>query len=440
MGSKKEFFKVLIQEFHRIDPPKCIPRERCLPGWCLEAGQDDRGTPAPPPIVTITGPRRVGKTFFLYQIMQAFGTRFAPRDRLLYVNFEDDRLLPLTDADLSDVVDAYFELYPDNLNKDVAVFFDEVQHVKSWEPFVRRLSERKGIHLFLSGSTSDLGAKPLGQTARARSLSFGLLPLDFKEYLAFKGVVLSEDPDLSALRYKIKFLLDEYLIYGGYPEVALAELSAKLRILRDYFDLVFYKDMVEKYAIRNIGLLKNLIKHLYSNIGSLVSLHAFYLSLQASRPLSRNTLLEYVSYLEQEGLISMVPALMDSGRSRQVVPCVPYGADNGLRNAVSFRLAEDEERLAKNLVFQKLKRTGKEVFYRKDRGEVDFVTRDGAKLVGINVSYGRELTHARIRSLVDLRRSAGRRETDLLMITKDIEKTGDGVNFVPLWKWLLGVS
>ena len=114
-----------------------------------------------------------------------------------------------------------------------------------------------------------------------------------------------------------------------------------------------------------------------------------------------------------------------------------YTLDNGIRNAVSFPLSHHEEMLAKNLVFQKLKRSGHEVFYWKERGEVDFVARENNKLSGISVSYGRELGDKEARSLLGLKDSMGKYELDLTVITKDTEKTENGVQFTPLWKWLL---
>jgi predicted AAA+ superfamily ATPase len=270
-----------------------------------------------------------------------------------------------------------------------------------------------------------------------RTLSFRLLPLSFGEYLAFKGIDLTQDSVTSELKYKIRFLLDEYLIFGGFPEVVLSDISAKFRILKDYFDIIVYKDMVERYAIRNIGLLKGLIKHLVTHVGSAVSLNAYYLGLRPDRRVSRDTIMEYVSYLEQSDLISLVPQFSDSEKVRQVNPRRVFCLDNGLRNAVSFRLAEDEERLAKNIVFQMLKNAGEPVFYWKDKGEVDFVTNGAGKLRGIIVSYGRALDPSVVKPLLALRCAAGNRDMDLAVLTKDTEKTEAGINFVPLWKWLL---
>ena len=335
------------------------------------------------------------------------------------------------------LLDAYFELYPDNREQCVAIFLDEIHNVEGWDLFVRRLLDKQNFRVFITGSSSKPYTQSLAGYIPGRILSFQLLPLSFGEYLAFRGVVLADDSATSSERYKIRYLLDEYLIYGGYPEVVLSELSAKLRILKDYYDILVYKDMVECFAIRNVGLLKGLLKHLVTHVGSAVSLNAYYLGLLPKGRVSRETIMEYVSYLEQKDIISLVPLFSDSEKARQVNPRRVFCLDNGLRNAVSFQLAEDEERLAKNVVFQKLKRTGEQVYYWKDKGEVDFVARGDGKLCGINVSYGRKLDTSATKPLLELKRAAGKRATDLTVITKDTEKTDAGINFVPLWKWLL---
>jgi hypothetical protein len=156
------------------------------------------------------------------------------------------------------------------------------------------------------------------------------------------------------------------------------------------------------------------------------------------RPLHLLTLLDKATLdHEQKDLISLVPLFSDSEKARQVNLRRVFCLDNGLQNAVSFQLAEDEERLAKNVVFQRLKKAGEQVFYCKDRGEVDFVTRGDGKFCGITVSYGRKLDSSATKPLLELKCAVGKRDTDLTVIAKDTDKIEDGVKYIPLWKWLL---
>jgi hypothetical protein len=174
------------------------------------------------------------------------------------------------------------------------------------------------------------------------------------------------------------------------------------------------------------------------HIGSIFSINSYFLDVQPKLHVSRDTILEYVSHFEQKGLISLVSVFSDSPKVRQVNPKRVYTLDNGIRNAVSFPLPKDEEKLVKNLVFQKLKRSANEVFYWKNnRGNVDFAAQENGKLQGINISYGRELGDGESNSLLEFQYSLGMRNADLVVITKDTEKVQRGISYIPLWKWLL---
>jgi hypothetical protein len=445
METKKEIFKLLIKEFHELKPPRIIKRDHQLHEYCtaLAAGFSDRFSEvsAPPAsVIAITGPRRCGKTFFIFQLIDHLTSNPVapiPRQRLFYINFEDDRLLPLTVSDLASLPDAYFELYPDNRDKEVFIFLDEIHQVEGWPLFLRRLLDHENMRLFISSSSSKFYPRTLSSALSCRTLEFPISPLTFKEFLAFKGLDITPDFAYSNLRYKIKNLLDEYIIYGGYPEVVLTDPTLKFRILKNYYDILIYKDLVEQFSIRNINLLKGLLKYLITNISSSFSINSYYLDVQPKLHISRETILGYVSHFEQKGLISFVPIFSDVPKVQQVNLKKVYTLDNGIRNAVSFPLPHHQEKLVKNLVFQKLKMSGNEVFYWKHRGDVDFVARENGKLRAINVSYGRELGDGESNSLLEFQSSIGERDARLTVITKDTEKTEKGITYAPLWKWLL---
>lgn len=445
METKKEIFKLLIKDFHESKPPWIIKRDHQLLEYCkvLAAGSSDRfsllSLPAPS-VIAITGPRRCGKTSFIYQLIDHFCSNPispVPRHRLFYINFEDNRLLPLTVSDLASLPDAYFELYPDNKEKEIFLFLDEIHHVEGWQLFLRRLLDQESMRLFITSSSSNICPGSLSSTLSCRTLEFAISTLTFEEFLAFKGLAITPDFAYSNLRYKIKNLLDEYIIYGGYPEVVLADHSLKFRILKDYYDILIYKDLIEQFSIRNINLLKGLLKYLIMHISSPFSINSYYLDVQPKLHISRETILGYVSHFEQKGLISFVPIFSDVPKVQQVNLKKVYTLDNGIRNAVSFPLRDDEEKLVKNLVFQKLKKSGSDVFYWKYRGDVDFVARENGELRAINISYGRELGEGESNSLLEFQYSIGKREADLTVITKDTEKNEKGISYVPLWKWLL---
>jgi predicted AAA+ superfamily ATPase len=445
MENKKEIFKLLIKQFHELKPPRIIKRDYQLPDYCTSVTPEDPLlSPAipsrPSSVIAVTGPRRSGKTYFMHQLIEHFcqdATSPVPRNCVIYINFEDDRLLPLSVSDLAALSDAYFELYPDNRDKEVFIFLDEIHHAEGWELFLRRLLDQENVRLFITSSSSKFRTRFQSSALFGRTLEFAILPLSFKEFLVFKGLDVTPDFAYSSARFKAINLLDEYITYGGYPEVVLTDPALKFRILKNYYDLFVYKDLVEQFGIRNIELLKGLLKYLITNIGSRFSINSYFLDVRRDLHISRETVLDYVSFLEQKGLISFVPILSDYLKVRRVNPKKVYSLDNGIRNAVSFPLQRQDEGLAKNLVFQKLVRSGNEVFYWKCRREVDFVARQNGKLRAINVSYGRELSDRETSPLLEFKYSTGEHDAEMTIITKDTEKTDRGISFSPLWKWLL---
>lgn len=423
MENKKEIFKVLIKEFHESTLPQVIVRDLKLP---QETNK----------IVTITGSRRVGKTFYFYQLINELKKK-VPFDQILYVNFEDDRILPLSFKELNGLLEAYFELYPENKDKELFFFFDEIQNVKEWELFVRRVYDKERTRLFLTGSSSKLLSREIATSLRGRTLSYHLFPLSFHEFLRFRGLEIKPDFEYLSLRFNIKRLLEEFILFGGFPEVVLEEEGLKFKILKNYYDLLIYKDLAERFSVRNIRLLKDLMKFLITNIAASFSTNSYHKSIEQELRVSRETIMEYLSHIEEIELVYLLPIFSYSLKVQQVNPKKIYSLDNGIRNAVAFKFSQDEGRLVENLVFQEIKRRELEVYYWKKKGEVDFVIKRDDKLIGINVSYGNEIKDREEKSLWELKKEFGEKMQELILITKDIEENKEGIKFIPLWKWLL---
>ncbi len=415
---KKTVFKRIIREFHERDLPHIHNRELHIP---------DTGK-----VISLIGSRRSGKTFYFYQLIQALRKREDP-GCILYINFEDDRIMPLKLNELDLIIEAYFELYPDNHDKTLYLFFDEIQNVADWELFVRRLHDTMDARIFITGSSSKLLSQEIATSLRGRTLPFHLYPLSFREFLHFKNI--DPEDEYGRNRYAIKASFAQYLQWGGFPEVVLEEESLRQMILKNYYEMFIYRDLVERYSIRNIDLLKNLSTYLLTNISNLFSINSYYRTIKEHTHVSKETLAEYLSYLEDINLISQMPIFSTSLKSRQVNPRKIYCTDPGLRGAVAFQLSRDTGRLAENITFIELKRRACEVYYWKGKNEVDFVARDiEGRLTAINVSYTNEIDSRETKGLHEfLENHEGR----ALLLTEDVEKEEDGVSYVPLWKWLV---
>lgn len=421
---KKNVFKFLIKEFHETPLPSALERELELP--------------ATKKTVSLVGSRRAGKTFYFYQLIKMLKAGKIPMNRVVYINFEDDRLLPLSINDLNDLLEAYYELYPSNKGLEIYFFFDEIQNIKNWEVFVRRLSDKEKAKVFVTGSSSKLLSKEIATALRGRTLTFQLFPLSFKEFLKFKKIELEKDFEYSSARFKIKKAFEEYLEFGGFPEIALEEQTAlKQRILNNYFEMFIYRDLVERFSIRNTALLKNLTKFLITNISTVFSINAYYRAVSKEMAVGKDTILEYVSYLEDINLIYLLPAFSYSVKKQQLSPKKAYCVDNGLRNAVAFKFSKDEGRLAENIAFIELKRRQKEIFYWKNQNEVDFIIKNADNsLEAINIAYTDEISERETKGLQEFKKQFSQTKK-LTLLTKNTEKKEKGINFIPLWKWLL---
>ena len=204
--------------------------------------------------------------------------------------------------------------------------------------------------------------------------------------------------------------------------------------------MMIYRDLVERFSIRNTTLLKALTKYLVTNIGNPFSVTSYYKAIKQDHEVSKGTLLEYLSHLEDISLVYFLPLFSYSLKAQAINPKKVYCLDNGLRNAVSFTFSKDEGRLAENLVFLELMRREKEVYYWKNGGEVDFVVKEeDNSLTAINVTYSDSIAEREVSALKKFSEEEGfaSRIKELILLTKDTEKTVNGITYIPLWKWML---
>lgn len=420
--SKITEFKYIIKEYHDFEFPKIIPRE-------LEIPDTDK-------IISIVGSRRAGKTFYFYQIIQNLLKNGIPKENILYINFEDDRLLPLEVDELNDLIEAYYELYPDLKKQKKYFFFDEIQNIKNWEIFVRRIYDKEKIKIYVTGSSSKLLSKEIATSLRGRTLTFHLFPLSFREFLRFKNLNIEKNYEYSSQRHKIKNMFEEYLNYGGFPEVALSE-KLKQETLSNYYEMFIYRDLVERFSIRNTRLLKILTKYLITNISSIFSINSYYNTAKKEMKLSKETILEYISHLSDINLIYLIPIFSYSLKVQQVNPCKTYCIDTGLRNAVALKFSKDTGRLAENIAYVELKRRGKEIFYWKNKQEIDFVVQENDKLTAINVNYTDKINDRELSGLKEFKNKHKSKIKKLIILSKNIEEKKENIEIIPIWKWLI---
>ena len=249
-------------------------------------------------IRTIIGGRRVGKTYSFYQIMHDLISQGVLKEQFLFINFEDERLIQIEVSDLSKIYDTFFEIYPENKDRLTYIFFDEIQNVHNWERFIRRIHDTENVQINLTGSSAKLLSQEIATSLRGRTLTFEIYPFSFSEYLDHKKIKTKSRS--SKNRAYIINAFHRYLKAGGYPETLDVEDSFRIMILQDYFNLVLYKDLVERYNIRNYALMKYLLRHLLVNSANPFSVNKVYSDLKSQGyKVSKDALHNYFAYLEE---------------------------------------------------------------------------------------------------------------------------------------------
>ncbi len=422
----KEVFKKLIIDFQEGEIKDIIPRDYTIP---LDTNK----------IVSLIGVRRSGKTYMLYNLIQSIKKNVSKKN-IVYINFEDDRIFPLTLKDLDFLVQGYYELYPDKRNERVYFFLDEVQSVENWEIFIRRLYDTLNVGIFLTGSSSKLLSSEIATSLRGRTIVYEIFPFSFKEYLKYLKIHIDVYSSKSVSYIQNAF--NTYIEDGGFAETFGQSDDVKKRILRDYRDLIIYKDIVERYNIKNQSLLKHLIKYFFVNMGTLVSFTRVYNEYKSlGYRVSKDALFEYISYLQESFAIFLVPIFRNSVREEQRNPRKIYVIDNGFRKLFDASLSRDYSKLYENLAFLHLRRYTDEVYYFKDKQEVDFyININGGML--INVCYDIENKATFNRELNALREGMNYFKLDSsYLITSYREETinlgNKTIYVIPMWKWLL---
>lgn len=234
-------------------------------------------------------------------------------------------------------------------------------------------------------------SREIATALRGRTLTCELFPFSFSEFLSVHHI----KPDKKMLygkdRHLLSRLYESYFYSGDYPEIAFVpEESVKSRIFQDYFNTVFYRDLVERYRINNTELLRKWLNALMVNISSLVSFRKFENDFKSQGvKLSNTTLSSFARYIEEVFFGFFVEIFSESERKRQVNPRKFYLIDLGLHNYLTLKFSENKGRLLENLVFLELRRRGLQIYYYKTkRGyEVDFLVSGNDSLSLIQVCH-----------------------------------------------------
>lgn len=393
-------------------------------------------------VIALIGPRRAGKSTLLYQIMQKLVQEGTNPKAILHINFEEPGLSPNLNIKLLDELYNFYRsrVYP---KEKAFIFLDEIQNIPDWERWVRARNDIEDIKIFLTGSSSALLSGELATVLSGRNFCFSIYPLSFREMLRFKNITLPNTPLPITPPAEIDYALNEYLQWGGFPRVVLAEDDEeRLQILSQYFDEILFKDIVIRHQIRNVMALRNIAVHLLTNTSTLFTYKRLADIFQVSQDLAQ----AYVGYLSEAFIIKTLDfySLKASERTRN--PLKVHAIDLGLRKIASISASTDETKLIETQVFNTLSRHQRQqIYYWQEDGEIDLLTHDGTSVTSLyQVAYaGLENQKTAKRELGNLQKAIKKfpkAKPYLIAHSMDydaLHKQFPKINLVPLWHFLL---
>lgn len=392
------------------------------------------------------GVRRSGKSTFQLQLMQRLLDRGIPKQNLLFINFFDDRLHNLQQTGLGVILEAYYSLYPEKKNTEILYcFFDEIQAVSGWEPFVDRLMRTEMCEVFITGSSAHMLSKDISTHMRGRSLAWEIFPFSFREFLDYKGLG-GKLPLSTKKRLLVQKAFTEYWETGGFPEVAGLERHLRIKTHQEYFSAVLFRDLVERHDVAHPRAVADLAHWLVDNVASLYSINNLTGYLQSlGHKAPKAAVSDYLAWFEDAYFLFTV-RLFDASLARaNTNPKKIYCIDHSMVTSVASGILVNSGHLLENLVFTALRRGGGGIFYYKTRSgrEVDFIVQRpdrSRRLVQVCESLAapqvrkREIA-ALAEAMAELKLATG------TLVTRNEEESirveAGTVAVVPAWRFLL---
>lgn len=420
------------------------------------------GTPLEPKVgnlvKTVTGIRRCGKTFRLYQEAIALIESGIDPNRICYFNFDDDRIKPYPEGIIGRVLELFFELHPESRSQGAYLFFDEVQDVEGWDATARRIVDTEKVTMYLSGSSSKLLSEDIATQFRGRSIAYELSPFSFKEYATrvcgisdemLVGEALDNKENESQLRHSFR----SYLRYGGFPALEGLDDIARIQTLQSYVQITVSRDVVERHRYSNASYVRDLARYAVAS-----SARDFSISRVDHRGKSmgyspgRERIADILDAFEDAHLLYGVYDFSRSSVRSRLRGYKVYAVDTGLLAAMAPATTDGIPRALETAVYLELRRrklTGRmgevSMLKLKSGREVDFIWGDEAfdqayALVQVCADMGNKETRERELTALDesLDLFPDASATVVTLSESGIEHLRHGdVRIVPAWRWML---
>lgn len=383
----------------------------------------------------LVGVRRAGKSFLLYQQIQSNLRKGITWDEMLYINFEDERLIGMDVSDLNLLLEVHGMLS----EKRPMLFLDEIQNISGWEKFARRLADNK-YRVYITGSNAKMLSSDVATTLGGRYITKHVLPFNFHEFLLANGVEYDNDKLFStAFRAEVQRYFANYYRFGGFPE------SATLKAKRDYLTSVYQKiylgDIAARHRVDNTFALRILFRKLAESVKQPVSFTRLSnIVASTGAKIGKSTIINYMDYCREAFLIYPIKNIADNLTQRETNSKY-YFVDNGI---ISLLALDVDTSLLENMVaIELIRRYGvtDQVFFYNKGVEVDFYIPEEA--LAIQVSHTPHKTddtwQRESSALVKLSNQLDCRQLLILSYEEEgsFQVEGKEIRVLPVWKWLL---
>lgn len=407
----------------------------------------------------ITGMRRSGKTFYLYQKMRELLEKGVSRDQLFYFDFADDRLTPLASNTMDAVIEEFWRQAPKAREEGCYLFLDEVQEMENWQGVCQRLAEHEKVTLVITGSSSKLSSEEIATKFRGRSHSHEMLPLSFREFCLFQGVEegrLAESSTSPQTQTLLEGLFDRYLVEGGFPGVQGRLKEDRIEILQSYVRDVVARDVAERLGREDIRLANQFALYGLRNTACEFSINQL---VEGFKELGFKIYWEkadrIVDLLRQAFLLMKVEEYSVALKPQTTALPKVYGIDPGIVYAVSRANQQDVGKRFETAVYLELRRrmagrrTESITSYTvpgPNNQKVDFLLGDALAaepyaLIQVTASMESPKTRKReLDSLEAAMKATGLREGFVVTLREEevLETEAGTIRIVPAWKWFLG--
>lgn len=311
-------------------------------------------------IIALIGSRRAWKTFLTFQIVKELIKKWIlEKEELVYIDFSS---ILKKEIDIEDILESYISIFP---NKKPFFIFDEIQELTDFPQKLIALLN-KNYNIIITGSNAHMLSREISTLLRWKVYTKEIFPLSFKEFLDFKGLDFSKN---NILLDKPKYIYEfwEFLRWWWFPEITLTDNEvAKENILKSYLDVMIYKDLQDRYNIKNDYVLKFFIKRILGSFGKEVNISKIYNDLKSNNvKVSKDTLYNFYEYLTDIYLISPLNNYWSQIKWLKKV----YLTD--ISFAFFARDADFWKRL-ENIIYKILKEKFSEIFFLKKNYEIDF--------------------------------------------------------------------